>query len=504
MSFFILKSQSSLARLTAFVFLVSPVFADTVTLVDGTKIEGEVMSETDELVVVRAKVGGIWDEKRLDAGEVRSIERESPETKAWQDASIALPTADLLTRDDYSKMINKKLKPFLKNFPSGEHAVEAKNQLATLENELARTQAGEVKYDGYWMSAAEYSDRRYWVDAERIYRELQASVEKGSLVTALRRFDELDDNYGDSIAYSAAVTEIRPVLERYDRELSTAIVRAPRLVSQRTEMLETLSPSERARTEAEIMRSDEEAKARAENERADKVKWRTPNPYDESSLKTIQATVRKELERVAELEPAVLERRARVLELIDRTISEGRVEKAQELVEEHDELLKGSNYLKQLEEKLATVIKEREESAIIENTGSEDGTVDGEVEESGSKSGDSEVTTEDVDKTAGDSSGEAADGDQEPVSNEGNDSPVTDVVGEDGEAAVVAPDPVADDPVDETPKTESAAQSSDEEKATEEEKGLSPMILGLLVVLVLILAGAMVVNAKGKKKMQEN
>lgn len=487
MSYPPLNSQSSFARLTAFIFLITPAFADTVTLVDGTKVEGEVISTTDELVVVRARVGGIWDEKRFDVGEVRFIERDSPEAKAWQDASVSLPTPDLLSRADYVKMIDKKLKPFLKEFPLGEHAEEAKRQLATLESELAKVVDGEVKFNGAWLSASEYSDRRYWVDAERIYRDLQASVERGSLITALRRFDELDEDYDDSVAYAAAVSEIRPVLEKYDRELSTAIIRAPGLLTQRMEMLATLSAAERALTENEIKRSDAEAKARQEKERANKMKWLTPNPYDESSLKAIQTTVRKELERVAKLEPAKLERRARVLELIDRTINEGSVEKAEELFAEHDDLLRRSNYLKALKEKLKAVIEERKQLEMIETTVSIEEEANGEKEKAEREKGEGEATTDEADNSV------------EAISDNAPEVVKTDI-----EVTEVMPKPVVTDQLDETPKAAPMEKSPNDGEAAEEDEESSSMMIIVVVALVLILVGAMVVNARGQKKKQES
>jgi len=507
MSSFALKLPSSVARLTAFVFLTLPALADTVTLVDGTKIDGDVISESEEIVVVRTRVGGIWDEKRLDAGEVRSIERESPESKAWQDASVSLPTADLLSSTDYEKLINKKLKPFLREFPSGEYAEAAKTQLATLENELQRITAGEIKFDGAWMSASEYADRRYWVDAERVFRDLLERVEKGSLVTALRRFHQLETEYGDSVAYAAAVPVIRPVLEKYDRDLSTAIVRAPGLVSQRTEMLATLSPSERKRTENEIMRSDAEAKARAESERADKMKWLTPNPYDESSLKAIQATVRKELELVAKLEPAVLERRARVLELIDRTISEGSLDKAQELLVEHDELLKNSSYFKTLKQKLEDLIKERNEEAAIVITSLQEEDGEDNKEEIANEKEDVADENKDADSQnvksdsaiRAEEAARALDANSDTKA-ETNGSAET----EKSEVTEEVSDTVAAEPVVKTPKATPAAKSAGDTEAAKEEEESNPIILGVLIALVVVLVGAVIFNVRGKKKTLES
>ena len=495
------KSRLSLAHIAAVLCFISPAVADIVTLVDGTKLEGEIVTQTDDLLILRTKVGGIWDERRLPLGEVSSIEKESLEAKAWKDAKVSLPTPDLLPRADYEEMIEKRLKPFLNEFPSGEHSAKANEQLAVLQSELEKVIAGEVKFNGVWMSADEYSDRKYWIDSERLLRDLKSSADRGSLVTALRRFDDLETSYPDSVSYALAVSEIRAVLEKYDRELSTAIVRAPGLVEQRTEMLSTLSQAERIRTESEIERSDKEAKARMDKERADKVKWLTPYPYDEKMLKSIQSTVRKEMERIADLEPAVLERRAGVLESIDSAINEGRLEKAQQLIAEHSELLKRSNHLRALETKLKELIEEREKAATIDTTDPE---VDGEGVATDDDPKQNDENTEE-DKSTEESpkpnlsdaekrKAEAAETDKEVETTASGDSAKSD----DDPVEVAADEEKADEPVETAkPVKEEAPRPKPEVK---DEEGISPLILGVLVALVLILVGAVVASVKGRKK----
>ncbi|QQL43992.1 PTPDL family protein [Sulfuriroseicoccus oceanibius] len=363
----IFKKQIPLAA-SAVILMLGSAWADTVILNDGTKYEGNVLSETDEKVVIQVRVGGILDEKHIPASEVQGVVMQTPEQKMWEKSKVTLPTPDLRGVAYYDELIDEKLKPFIAEFPTGVHIREAKLQLETLEGEKEKVQQGGVKIDGLWLSPEEYEQRKYWIDAEKELLEMRNHADEGNIVSALRTFDALENEYPESGAFAQALTEVRPVLERYDRELRAEIDRGLTLDDRVRAATGSLSGAEKRVTEATIRRKAELAEKRTEREKKQDVKWLTPNEYDNRMLGDIRKTVKSELERVIELNPAVIEERAELLQRIEKTLYEGRLDTAASLMERHEAKLDDSEYLEELaklEERLRNEQASREEAEVV-------------------------------------------------------------------------------------------------------------------------------------------
>ena len=79
----------TIRRLTAILLAMAAsglAFADTIVMKDGTKYEGEVLSEDAESYTMAIQVTpSIKDERRLLKADVESVKRSSPDDEAFEE-----------------------------------------------------------------------------------------------------------------------------------------------------------------------------------------------------------------------------------------------------------------------------------------------------------------------------------------------------------------------------------------------------------------------------------
>ncbi|MDW8343392.1 MAG: hypothetical protein RMM51_02760 [Verrucomicrobiae bacterium] len=136
-----------------------------VDLTNGQRIEGILREETAEQIVLTVERAGgtivtteritrtnivavtpLGESERLARAEQRALEqlrryRLNPQT--------SYPASY------YQQVIENVFRAFLERYPNSSHATEVAAALAQWQDELRRVQAGQVKYRGKWMSAAE-------------------------------------------------------------------------------------------------------------------------------------------------------------------------------------------------------------------------------------------------------------------------------------------------------------------------------------------------------------
>lgn len=450
MTRFLNSKSVTLAASVAALFIGS-VSADVVIMNDGTRLEGEVISETEEKVVIQVNIGGIRDEKHILTADIKGVVILSEEEKLWKESMVQLPIADLQPSSVYAGLIDDRLEPFLAKFPRGQFSTEAETQLETLKKEKELVDKGGVKVDGLWLTAENYSQRKYWIDAEKELIDMRADAASGKVVRALRAFDKLETQYSDSGAYSEAISDVVPVLERYDRELGVAISRSVSLDERISAATRGLTGTEKDLSERQIRRKAERSEKRTKAEMDQRMKWLTPSEYDRELLGRIRTTVREEMDRVVALNPAVIEQRAELLQRIEKTLYEGRIDTAMSLKKKHEDTLEGAKYLEQIDAlaaKLKAEKESREAAEVVIN----------------------------VEETA-----EAA------------------AAAEAAEKVRLAEE---EERVAAEKRSTSFANMGDDEEESDEDGGISMVAIGG-IVLVLVLIGAVVSNIRNKKQERE-
>lgn len=270
--------------------------ADIVTLKDGKKLEGTILEQKPEGVLMKYKVTAkIMDEKFIPMAEIApgGILKEKPEEVEIKELRKLVPTVDLMTAEKYEQLIQDRLRPFVNRYPGTPQVDEIKKMIDELQLEKEKVVSGGIKLENRWLTAQEARAEKANVDAYLIRQAMNEKAAAGDLSGALREFDLLTDKkkfHLASIYYPKAVEEALAILTNYDAKLSQMIKDQPVLQKQRDESLKRLIEPDLTRAKSAIDKEVSDADTRQELERKDS-KWLTPYKYDLKLLQDLQKNV---------------------------------------------------------------------------------------------------------------------------------------------------------------------------------------------------------------------
>jgi hypothetical protein len=254
--------------------------ADTVTLKSGEKIDGKIVGET----VAKA--------------DVASVQKEQPDSVAWQPLKNLKPGANSLPVATYDSIITP-LRNFTTQFPTSTHAAEAQKLLADFEAEKKRVVAGEIKLNEKWLAKEEAQKERYQINAMLAFNYMREQGAKADLVGALNAFDVIETQYPGARVYPDAVELARRVLPSLKQDVDRRLqVLMPEL-QQRRKQIDTM-PSGQQRNELLSTQQKEEAAADAALVSAERqrLKWPPLMARSERILTTIQMRIPSEQQRL--------------------------------------------------------------------------------------------------------------------------------------------------------------------------------------------------------------
>lgn len=284
--------------------------ADIITLKDGKKLEGNILSETPEVVRMRYKLTPkIWDEKDIPRADIAEITKQKPEEVELVELKKLLPTPDLMTAEKYEQLIQDRLRPFVNRYPGTKEAAEVEKMIATAQEEKEKVVAGGMKVEGKWLTPDEAKADSYNIKAYGVYAEVLAQVEAKDYSAALKEFDKIANTqrgYVASVYYPKAVETALEVLAKYKAQIEQMIKDQPSLQRMRDESVKKLIEPDLTRTKDAIAREKEQWKGGYDLERKTGVRWFTPYKYDLPSLKVLAKTIAAEELRLKELDTAVL------------------------------------------------------------------------------------------------------------------------------------------------------------------------------------------------------
>jgi hypothetical protein len=184
-----------------FLALSATVDADTFQLKDGTSLEGRVIREDSTSYFLEVQVTkSIKDERTIAKADVRSIEREQPDLKAFEAIQPLLPTPDLLTADEYSQRI-RAVEKFLADHRGSSRSKVAKEMLAKLKSEANEILAGGIKMNGRIVTPADYRANAYEIDARVQEAKIRAMIKEGNYLQALRAFNDMSRDFRNTTAH---------------------------------------------------------------------------------------------------------------------------------------------------------------------------------------------------------------------------------------------------------------------------------------------------------------
>lgn len=285
--------------------------ADILVLKNGDKMEGNILSETPDAVLMRYRLTPkIWDEKTVPRADIQEIIKQRPEEIEIVELRKVLPTPDLLTADKYEQIIQDKLRPFVNKYPGTPQAAEVQKIIDELQAEKEKVSSGQIKMEGNWVSSEVVKRDDYNIQGYILRKAMLEKAAANDYVGALREFDKLSDpvnGYPASIHFAKAIPEAIELLTKYEAQISKMLAEQPILAKQREDQLKRLVEPDLSKVKAAIDREVQGWKSTWEAEKRVRVKWLTPYKYDAKSLQEVVKTIVTEKTRLQGIDTAKLQ-----------------------------------------------------------------------------------------------------------------------------------------------------------------------------------------------------
>ena len=285
--------------LTIFALATCSVQADKITLKNGKVIEGEVISETDtEYVISVAYSKSIRTRETFKKSEIDDIQKEAPDLKPYEALKDVLPTPDRLSVVGYEQLIESRVKSFLNSFPNSKYTREVEKTLATLESELARAKAGDVKLDGKWIDAAEWNANALELDAQVLVTRMKAFADRKSYRSALLIYDKINTEFRSSDAANDASQAALQFLPKYSAQIKKLEDEAPAKLEKRERAINAMAARDSSRMKKaydEMEAKHQAALAKAEESR---TKWLPVSEFDSRTLQTLARNIDAEISNI--------------------------------------------------------------------------------------------------------------------------------------------------------------------------------------------------------------
>jgi hypothetical protein len=206
-------------------FPVSGVFlrADSITLKDGRKIEGEILSNGPDGVLVEYYITPtIKDQKSLSQDEILKIESIPIDEKAYKAiGSLATPDT-VLDTSFYDLLIERKIPEFQARFRYSKHLSELREDLRSLEAERSRVRKGDRRIDGVWITAEQIAADPYQTGAKVRLTEMKESIAAGDPVASLQTYEMIEKDFPGASVIPVAVKLALGQIDLLQEKLNTA------------------------------------------------------------------------------------------------------------------------------------------------------------------------------------------------------------------------------------------------------------------------------------------
>ena len=285
--------------------------ADIVTLKDGKKLEGNILSETPTAIRMKYHLTPkIWDEKDILRTEIAEggILKQKPEEVELIDLKKLVPTPDLLTAEKYEQLIQDRLRPFINRYPGTKEAAEVEKMMAVVQEEKEKVVAGGVKLEGRWLTPDEAKADSLNIKTYALRNAMMEKAEAKDYSGALKEFDKIAEPRSGFVAstyYPKAVEDTLAILAKYDAQIEQMIKDQPTLQKLRDENMKKLIEPDLTRMKDAVSREAELWKTTYEQERKSS-KWYTPYKYDLPSLKALSQSISTEKIRLKEIDLATI------------------------------------------------------------------------------------------------------------------------------------------------------------------------------------------------------
>jgi len=231
-----------IAALICCALLTANTLADTVTLKDGTVIDGTIVNQDSETVTIKMTHSGgvITQTKQIaksDIAEIKVLTDEERAAQAEENEWGALQTLRVdpvqsHRLDIYDRVIAR-FQAFQARYPNSAHRQEVADMMIPWQDERKQVAEGLIKHNGEWMSATELQQQASDAEAQQMIDDARTMFSSGKYIPALQKLNKLSAMRIDPDLKTQAqdlVTQIYrvwyPYLDRRSIQLQSELAKA--------------------------------------------------------------------------------------------------------------------------------------------------------------------------------------------------------------------------------------------------------------------------------------
>ncbi len=203
-----------------------------VKLTDGAQIEGIILEERPQEIVVQVSMAGgtilktdvIPRTNVVDVAPLSAEELASRAEAAAYDQTLRYtlnPTASYPS-EYYAEVIANVFRAFISKYPHSPHAGEVAERLGAWQAEQQRVDAGQVKYKGQWLTAEEAGARMEREEGQRRLAEAKTYVARGQYkqaITVMRLLPGAESRQFVADTYRRWIADLETQQQRLTPEL---------------------------------------------------------------------------------------------------------------------------------------------------------------------------------------------------------------------------------------------------------------------------------------------
>ncbi len=289
--------------MTCLILISGKGFADTLILKDGSEINGDIIDDQTNAVVIEYSVTPtIKDQKTVPRDSIVKVITAPDDEKAYAELGSRETPPVVVDTSFYDGYIDKKIPTFIKQYPYTSHISELREDLRRLTSERDRVRKGDRRIDGTWITAEEIAADPYQMNAKVSFIQMKESAQKKDVISSLKEYELFEPAYANSRVMPDAVDLALSQLALLQQELSTALDNFDILEARRQQAIASVPADQAQAIKDSVDRENQSAKDAIAKANQDGTKFFPVFPNTKDALDTLQSIVTSETERIKRLQ----------------------------------------------------------------------------------------------------------------------------------------------------------------------------------------------------------
>jgi len=302
-----------LAAFPALSIFSSSAKADTIELITGEVIEGKILRETPDHVIIKTRFSEtIMEDRPIPREKIKNIKKIAPDEFAFAELEkLELPET-AFTPEAYEAAL-KPLRGFLQEFGYSSRVPAVREKVRAIEAEQQKVAEGAIKLNGRLYNPDELGEAASEIETFRRVTEIQKMAEGGDLAGAINAFFVFAKDNSGSLAFVGAVEQAQGYIRALIGVLEHEIRNSPILEKRREEQVALASPENRSSMEAARARQIEDLQNAVSRSKEEGAVIPPYARFSLASLKEAHTAANLQLQKLNDLNLAAMQRSVKLL-----------------------------------------------------------------------------------------------------------------------------------------------------------------------------------------------